>query len=764
MKKYLITGALALVAAATMISCHTDDEFSDSLVANKLQTYEEVFKQEFGEINPTQNWGFSAPASARTRAEDKRLNEWGDPAKNGGQAWNVPPALTERQKLRVRLYFQYNPRLTYEDPGLTDFFVQQVYKGNPTTKGPYSPEEYYRVNDEKFTGSNEMDYLFCATETTHINDFNDGEWNLGTPLPVLNTGANANDYKSDVAVEGVSHLDQITLMVSSSTAYIGYGASTADAYKHKDCCALAGAWDIDEWVKSPEAQALGITDFGDPVYDPEWNRSFVGLDYEGMKKEDALSSTSVKALDIKEDGVDFVLYQGKFIKLDEFTDFVLKDKDDNEVKYLSDQVSNKSVGEKMKVKVTENGQEVLKPVTKSTFKKSGNREDLEREYNTTINGNSTIWYYDLDLVMEYINDGCNPTMSDKNMIKNIGGRDYVYSDWIVTLTEATKQGANNPNTDIIPIEPGTQGSDEVETWIYYRYKRQLYESGRIFCEDLGVISSSDLDFNDIVFDAYIYDMIPYKKTIIKTNGVETTNTGWVIDTDHASSAYRFADIFVLAGGGTLKVTLADQNMKDLWGQNVTDDMIVNTMDERVGSYGNTPLNSNTYGTILNYQREGTNWGLVNIPIIVTYGNRQLLELQADPGKAPHKICVPIETPWPYERIEIKQAYTDFSRYVGSRGSYSETELEKGQEDYDPHACWSNVTPETVYEGDGLITHIKYAQYIRIASSNADDNDNELYFDEVIEGVNDYHNKIEGGSSSGYQGGNNPDPVLIRKRH
>ena len=760
MKKYLIRGALALVASATFISCHTDDEFSDSLVANKLQTYEEVFKQEFGDINPNQDWGFGTVSrqartvvANRTRTSSDNINLWGDPNADGGAwNWNVPPALTPGQKTRVMAYFQANPYLTYVDPHLTDFFVQQVYKGDPTTAGAISSEEYTQTNGNKLTGSENMDWLFAGEGYDHIDDFNDGDWNNGIAHEVLNTGQSTNDHQGNTThVEGVTHPDQITLMVGSSTEFIAYGSSTGSV-KHTDCCALAGWRVIEAWAIAHEDSLKAIGKFGDTL-DDGWDRSFVGLDYEDRTVDGLYSRNKIYAYALDFCEADYVLYRGRLVEKNNFANFQLIDPKGDGVRYIIDDVSNQAIADY--IKYTNNNNEVVN-VTKDAYNYNISKAEFATYGITITNGEARI--YNLDMVIGYVNQSALPTDNNGNWVKNIGGRDYVFSDWIVTLTPAYKQGAHDPKTDVIPIEPGVQGGDEVETWIYYRYKRQLHDSGRIFCEDLGVISSSDLDFNDVVFDAYIYDMIPYKKTIIKTNGVETTNTGWVIDTDHANYAYRFADIYVLAGGGTLPVNLAGEDFKNLWGQvEITDNVLVNTINEEIGSYGNTYRNNNNYGTILNYQRQGTDWGLIDIPIIVTFSGHQLLELRADPGKAPHKICVPIKTAWPYERIEIKEAYTSFSKYVGSRGAYQEVETNN---DYSGETYWKNPASGTVYVGDGQITDIKYAHLLPIASTGNNDNDNENYFDMSF-GISDFHEKIDGRSSSGYQNG---DPVLVRRRH
>ena len=76
MKKYFITGTLALVVGGFLVSCHDDEGMYGSLVEQKLQTYEQVFKQEFGEINPNQDWGFGISSSTtRTRAVSYTLTD-----------------------------------------------------------------------------------------------------------------------------------------------------------------------------------------------------------------------------------------------------------------------------------------------------------------------------------------------------------------------------------------------------------------------------------------------------------------------------------------------------------------------------------------------------------------------------------------------------------------------------------------------------------------------------------------------------------------
>ena len=622
-----MTGVAALAIFAAFTSCSKGEELynpevvEQNEIAQVYNSYNQAFILTFGQPAANHDWGFNTARTRGTRSENKKLNEWGDPLKNDGNPWDVPPALTERQKLRVRLYFQYNPNLTYIDPKFKDFFVQQVYKGNPTTKGPNSDEKYYRVNGDEFIGSDEMDHLVCGKDA-HINDFNKGEWNLGTPLPVLNTGGDANLYKSDVAVEGVSHLDQITLMENSSTEFIGYGASTVEGEKRRDCCANAGAKAIDDWVASPEAQDLGISDFGDPVYDEKWNRSFVGLDYEAMKKADALSTESVNALDFKEDGIEFVLYKGEFININSFTNFVLKDKDNNEVKYLIDNVANEAVGERMKVDGVVNGQPAKVLVTKSTFNKKDYKSNLEATYNTTIDGNNEIRYLDLDMVInDYILKGCNPTKSDKNMVKNIGGRDYVFSDWIVTLTEANRVNIPTPPSD----------------W-----------DMRIMAEDLnakaedGDIENSDWDFNDVVID-------------VKFLGNDQVK------------------ICVVAAGGTLPLRINGEDeleVHKLYGK-ATNIMINTCRTEALQKKYPNHYNTSTYPeftrTISGVDADNGRSIKLEVQKKLKSGELKWFEMEAKRGQPAAKFAVKTGVDYCNEREKISSKYSLFGDWVENAG-------------------------------------------------------------------------------------------------
>lgn len=231
MKKYLICGAMALVAGFYLTSCTHDDIGYDNLYDEKTQTFEKVFKDLYGTIDPNHDWGFTpyvdaegdstttSSTRALTRGHNADANEWADPNKENG-GWIVPNPLTEAQKNKVREWFQTHPNPDGVAFSHSDFFVQQVYKGGDNV-GANSPEKYTAADGTTIVGSEQMDKLTCGSysegaETAfyydHINNFNNGtcSWNNN----VLDNGGNANN--------GPFHSDQIMLMVNSKSDCFGY--------------------------------------------------------------------------------------------------------------------------------------------------------------------------------------------------------------------------------------------------------------------------------------------------------------------------------------------------------------------------------------------------------------------------------------------------------------------------------------------------------------------------------------------------------------
>ena len=301
MKKYLMTGIAALALCVGFTSCSHDleqlsQEEIDELNAKKIvDNYNKAFIATFGQPAADQNWGFG-PSATRTRSgntsgdyesypathtytdasgkviagANMNHNEWGASDKEFG-GWIVPDPLTPGQKERVRLYFQANPNLSYQDPHYANFYVQQVYTGGTSAPTTGNKEATVGADGQAHKGMT-LNQLTVGQACSHINDFNAGTC---TTSSVLNH-------------EGKTQNDEITLMVNvDDTSCFGFhetsGSNTSTNNQHNDKMALVSAATIDAW-----AAANGNP--GEAVVD-KWNRSFMGFDYELLPESDIVTDS-----------------------------------------------------------------------------------------------------------------------------------------------------------------------------------------------------------------------------------------------------------------------------------------------------------------------------------------------------------------------------------------------------------------------------------------------------------------------------------------
>ena len=591
MKKYLMTGMAALAICAAFTSCSKDtDVYNQNVVQNieeqKKQDaleknmakvneqYAAAFVNAFGQVGSNVDWGFGSSIKANTRAANTEHNQWA--AVDNIYKLLVPPALTPGQIQRVKAYFQNNRYLTYEDPHMTDFFVQQVYEGS-TDPGALSSEVYTAGNGTRVVAGDHMDKLTVGVAETHVNDFNSADCSEST---VLNNGTKQNDYVPD----GTTHQDKITLMLGESTEYVGFFCSEGSV-QHNDCCALAGADVIDAWAASDEAKALGI-DLGEAVVDG-WDRSFVGLDYEQISPENLFrekyvwpegNRSEVKVWDFCSDtnNTHKVMLNGQLVDANTVPNDQLLFPNGEPVKWVDDN-TNMYLGQNL-------------GTNQNTFNKQENG----------------VKYYDLDAVYACINQGAYPKVNNMEFIKGLGGRDYVFSDWIVTLTPAK-------HFEI----------DDIPTPTY-----------RVIAEDLNATEKSDFDFNDVVFD------------------VEPNEEG------------NAAKIVVRAAGGIYKLTVAGHEVHAAFGENVKDDGLYPMINTKpwdpevkatlIESYsGDFSSDAAIRNTIKN----------IEIKVYKPGFEENGIELYAQTGKPACKILVDQTFKVVTERTGIADENTNFHKYV-----------------------------------------------------------------------------------------------------
>ena len=207
----------------------------------------------------------------------------------------------------------------------------------------------------------------------------------------------------------------------------------------------------------------------------------------------------------------------------------------------------------------------------------------------------------------------------------------------------------------IPVSSCTPGYNPTTTTTT---KIVLLQSGRVFCEDLGNVSNAtDIDYNDIVFDAWIY--------------VKRTND------DESTDVFYKAFVQPLAAGGTISAQIAGVDVhKTLFG--VENDVMVNTFKEGASNL-NSAVKHCEYGVDGYYTMppkivitsSALLTGLNNeinikyIPIAARTSGNEAVELTSTSRTdAPLKFMAPIGTPWAAERVKFGTAYTGFMDWVG----------------------------------------------------------------------------------------------------
>ena len=582
MKKYLMIG---FVAAVAFTSCSKNDFETYSPEEIVKAEYDAKFIAEFGQPASNQTWGFGSGTRAFTRGSNDNKNQWGNP--NIGN-WQVPPALTEGQVLRVKTYFQQNPYLTFEAPSYKTYFVQQVYKGYSDANNAFSKEIYKNAdpNVDDVIGSNHMDELTVGAGNLHVDNFNYGTYNDGDSLAVLNTGATDENNPAN------KHNDMITLIEDVQPTCVGFNETDA-SYQHNDHAALVSAATIDAWIEAKYG-----ANFGAKCVDG-WERDFVGLDYEAAPLDNILvknSDGTQKYVTYNQYAKKELFWDGKnFLRADEVRNNPIVTPYGKNIPVVSINMNN-YLGEG--VNIDQNN--LITKFTKAQIEadKNLNKEGL------TINGENDV--VDLTKLFDIIGtNGYAVEGSAEKFVKNLGGRDYYYTDWIVTLSPAKKQ-----TTQTITYE------------------------GRIMAEDLTVADKSDWDFNDVVFD-------------------------WAIK---GGKAY----IKLLAAGGTLPLTIGGElvNGEVVGGVEVHSSdkglgkYMVNTGVNQGPAYKEFVLEGehNTYtdgdaNAIKLYVKKSVN------------GVQTWVEIKAEKGEPAGKFNSPVGTAWCEEYANIKRVYTNFAAWV-----------------------------------------------------------------------------------------------------
>ena len=249
-------------------------------------------------------------------------------------------------------------------------------------------------------------------------------------------------------------------------------------------------------------------------------------------------------------------------------------------------------------------------------------------------------------------EGYDESQTDERAYYTDYDRPEFYDDYVFKIVPAN------------PIPPYHRESTSITTYTY----KKIIDLGRVFCEDIATATrgiKEDIDYNDIVFDARVWKIYDVVATTI--NGI-TTYSG------EKNVKYQY-DISMLAAGGTIpeNVGINNVDVHDAFGVGLT--FMVNTWTPNSKAFGqyNTPTNvmqpkQEVISYTLDYndsRLDKSNVGIKSIPINVKYNVQNVMALDDRTGLAPYKLCVPIGTLWPIERVSIDAAYTGFISFVNS---------------------------------------------------------------------------------------------------
>ena len=679
MKKYLIAGTLASVLGGLFASCQ-HDEIAGSLVEAKVEAYKEVFKQEFGTIDSNQDWGFgtstqSGISTARTRAINPTHVFATAPATTDYKSDVPDEGVTYVGDLGSDIYNGIQENGSYLVDGNVNYnmdfgkaVISLYVKGTITPTNLYlkAGSTLYLTSGSKlilghysFGQTGVKVYVASGATIECTGDLlqfsNSLLYNAGTiKAKSIQAAGGGHIYN-----QGTFELSNEISVENNNSEIVNDGTITAARLhtagsghvQNNGDLTISGNTDIDSnnntWVNNGHyrTQYFNYTAGSNDVI----NNCFLTVD------EDFRINHADNAGD-------------RGFRMDAGAGVVTKN-------FYGGATKNSSPG---------SGPFHITMGTGSVFKVTNEAWMNATVANYGIYGPSSGSYAVFqakDIKTSNLKQGFDITYGGKLAIvaethfdsetgftSNSGQADQPI---IAFADGCTKDniyvGGNIPDIRIypsscnpgfgvitIPTDNPTTGKIKVETTTEMYTTTQLIEQGRVFCEDLGRVSRNDLDFNDVVFDAYIYEVKEYTKTTVKKDGTVFSENE-VLN----STSYK-ANIILLAAGGTYPLTVAGREVHTELGASSTN-VIVNTCSSDEDAYSNPYINTSSakdLGDIPGISR------IIDIPIIVKIGD-EVHELTAVKGIAAEKICIEkIGTKWTKERKKIKEAY-NFQGYVNN---------------------------------------------------------------------------------------------------
>ncbi len=679
MKRHLLRGVAALVLSGFMAGCSHDDIDYGSFLDGKVKIYQEVFVDTYGKIDPAQNWGFGTvgtkPANSRegfTRAIAPAYDFPSAPAETDYKTEKAPGAVLCTGYQRGNLFYidpsvnssgnTIQPYVNWDD---ADRDIVLYVEGDVRPTDIYTPAgtTIYLLPNSKLT--------IPAARNSFGQNYTHIYIAEGAELRIL---GNQAQFGYGVEVYNKGRITADSIVVSNNGLLYNQGTidipgtiriTNGDAVIVNDGVMKAAYLGTEG---SAHIQNNGNATISGKTLINSGNNTWVnnGIYHTGSLTYHATSSDVINNCRLYVSGL-FEIRLGQ----SESGAFMQDGDGYTETnRFMADGPARILLGERsyfnVKTTATMNisipGYGITGPESGDYAVFQANRIEWAGRTNFCVSYFNRLFVVaNYHFPLEYLDGdiGEHPTYGKDDAVQM-----YTVGALPAYTIAPSECSPGFPQDSLlnIPIDRSETTDDRIAivTTVENYETAELVEQGRVFCEDLGQISSNDLDFNDAVFDAYVYKVTPSTHTIVTEDGVETKNT------TTAGSPYYKTTIVLLAAGGTLQLTVAGVEVHSALGCNSVA-TITNTVEGHEGSFGFdwTTKDPVLLGTDFDYS------SIVEIPIFVRYSNGEVLELTAEQGWAPHKILVPIGTRWSLERMNIADAYTNFFDYVGSSRNFWE---------------------------------------------------------------------------------------------
>lgn len=619
MKKYLINGAMALIVGGFIVSCSHDDISQPATVDQMTKSFDEMFTELYGPIAPNHNWGFATvevpeEAIAAAEAEARAATRVGDgPTEIGSKLTNI---------------------------------------------GKFNDYDQYLMNQGLLSGQWEQNYLdvFDLYNLTNVQKSTAASYKISDVVGIVGEGGvfQEQSYDSNGNCHRVHWENE--LKPSEGAEYILSSAGPVDVsfmYGGTQKFNKFGYFYYNEGASVKEilsAPRYILMSDARPQANITVDGNSLG-DYDGMKIPEYVTSYE------KYGGGDRTLtgtnYKLAYFGADGKSASSYTFPAGTHIVFFEIIGNNNSWWDESAYGA--NIRYSLPWINKYFYyKKWENHPSYQGESPQAEDFVTYKWKGQIILGME--DEGGDDDMNDILF--------FVNGNFSNTIPEIG--GPTNPDA-----------YTESKTKRTYTHKK-IVDQGRVFCEDIATAYrnvTEDIDYNDIVFDARVWEICDQDATTI--NGITTY-----------SSAYNYRwqyDISLLATGGTIEEKVNGVDVHNKLGVGPT--FMVNTWTPNcvstLSGQWNTPTNVISpvdFSYTLKYEElpDAPRFGISTIPIEVKYDgthsikaldNRVETEVTDSEGKtrtasmAPYKLCLPVGTLWPIERVNIKDAYKYFSAYV-----------------------------------------------------------------------------------------------------